>query len=315
MEANFSGLITRICDSRVLEPDAEADACGPAFERFVRDRMDEWHAALDAFDQQGTEGLSREVFITRSAKELAVRANPLALGKRTSALAAALRRLTAYDPSDTASPPMVAALRSAWEPAFQRSSVWKKTSSLFNEQWPAPWVVLACRAVVREARALQLDRPSPIEPWLALWARGVWAVPYGDGAVGVWVPRADEGEEGIARALTECRESLWNVEDSVAFGFMPPRSMVGPGCHGVVFFGPGPTDGIDQTSGVWLIPPMPSATVNPPMPTNMPMPPRDPVIGSPSVAAEQASSKQESEREQPESPPTMLDRLRRWIKK
>ncbi len=100
--------------------------------------MDEWHAALDAFDQRGTEGLSREVFITRSAKELAERANPLALGTRTSALVAALRRTTAHDPLDTASVSMVRALRAAWEPHFQRSAVWQRTSTQLNEQWPVP---------------------------------------------------------------------------------------------------------------------------------------------------------------------------------
>ncbi len=177
-------------------------------------------------------------------------------------------------------------------------------------------MVLACRAVVREARKLQLDHPSPIDPWLALWARGVWAVPYNDGAVGVWVPRADEGVDGIARALSECRESAWKLEESAAFGFMPPRSMVGPGCHGVVFFGPGPTDGIDPSLGVWLVPPMPHETVNPPMPQRMPKPtaPSDPRPIHPPIAAPQGSRPQEDSREAPESSTTMLDRLRRWFK-
>lgn len=349
MQSNVEALIAQLCELRVLDPDAEAEALGAhfePFEQFVRDRMDEWHAAIDAFDQQGTDSLLREVFITRSAKELAdcVRAQPV--GPRTSALAAAVRSATAFDGDDLRGQEAIAALRSQWQGRFERSERWKRATSMFCQSWTAPWVVLACRAVVREARGQSLEQPSPIAPWIALWSRGVWATPFGEGGVGLWIPTADAGADGIERALSELSVNEWNPDALACFGFMPPRSMRGPGCHGVVFFGGPQTDNIDATPALWLVPPMPMGPPpNMPMPTmNLPPPrPPTPNLPTPQPLATNVPLAPtfkpmvppptpqwppktppnpppdpplaESDATKEDEPASLLDRLRRWWKK
>lgn len=342
---SIDALVQQLCELRVLEPDAEAEACGAAFEQFVRDRMDEWHAALEAHDSLGADSLQREVFVTRSAKELADRVRAQPVGPRTIELARAYRGATGYDYADKQGVEAVQALRAQWEPAFHRSQRWQRATALFCQSWPVPWVVLACRAIVRETRGVALEKPSPIAPWIALWSRGVWATPYGEGAVGVWVPSADLGAEGVCSALEENLVDDWIVTEVMALGFMPPRSMRGPGCHGVGFFGGGQTDNLDPSPALWLTSPMPiGPPPNMPMPVpNLPVPvmrpptpnlPTPPIMSTniplapkpppptppptpqwPPVAQKPATDESKEPVAQEPASDSVLDRLRRWWKK
>jgi len=301
--------------------------------------MDEWHEALAAHDSRGADSLSREVFITRSAKALAARVDERPVGPRTLEFARVYRGSTGFDSGDAASVAAIRALRSTWEPAFHRSKQWQSATEKFYLSWPVPWVVLACRAVVRQARGVSLDKPSPIAPWLALWSRGVWATPFGEGGVGVWVSSADLGAEGVSNALDELHINDWGVTDLMALGFMPPRSMSGPGCHGVGFFGDGQTDYLDPTATLWLQSPMPlppppnmpmptpnlpAPTLNaqppPIMSTNIPLAPKPPP--PPPLTPQWPPSPQKTEVDSSSEPvaqeassDSILDRLRRWWKK
>lgn len=342
MESNaVDALVQQLCELRVLEPDAEADACGAEFEQFVRDRMDEWHAALDAHDARGTDSLTREVFITRSAKALADRVLAQPVGPRTLEFARAYRGATGYDHADKQGVEAVQALRARWEPEFRRSERWRRVTELFYQAWPVPWVVLACRAIVRETRGVSLEKPSPLAPWIALWSRGVWATPYGEGAVGVWVPSADLGAEGLCSALEENLVDDPIFTDLMSMGFMPPRAMKGPGCHGVVFFGAGQTDNLDPSPALWLAPPMPfGPPPNMPMPVpNLPTPvmrPPTPNLPTPPIMSTNIPLAPKPPPPTPQWPPvpqkpstdaagepvaeepasdSVLDRLRRWWKK
>ncbi len=320
MNDEIEAFIARTIELRVLEPDAEADACGSTFEQFVRDRMDEWHAAIDAFDQRGTEGLSREVFVTRSALELCQRADQNPPWTRTLALAAELRRVTACSPIDRPCIEAVAALRSRWEPGFRQSKRWQMTVSLLSPAWAVPWIVQPCREITRTIRGVWMDRPSALAPWIALWSRGVWAMPLGDGGVGVWVPPVDEGEEGIDRALSQRLVNEWTQTDLTALGFYAPHTQRGPGCGGVEFFGYTQTDLLDQQEPLSLRSRAPAMAINPgpppimpPIPTNMPMPtPNLPTPPRPVTAEAEPAPEPPTP---PDEPVSTLDRLRRWFKK
>lgn len=325
MREELSAVIDRVSELRVLEPDAEADACGAAFSQFVHDRMDEWHAALDAYDGQGVEALSREVLITRSAHELAARFAENPPWTRTLAFVAEFRRLTAYAEDDRESAEAIEALRARLEPAFRQSKHWQTAVSLLVPSYAVPWIVQPCRELVRVARKVHEDKPSPMMPWIALWARGVWAVPFGDGAVGVWVPSLDSGVDGLHRALFERRFSDWTQTPMSAMGFFVPHSDAGPGGGGgIELFGPDQTDGLSPAPPLVLRPRAPFMPINPVAPprpemmTNIPMrpPPITPQwppepVGTAPPPTDSATAPPGSQQE----PASLMDRLRRWFKK
>ncbi len=325
MREELSAVIDRVSELRALEPDAEADACGAAFSQFVHDRMDEWHAALDAYDGQGVDSLSREVLITRSSHELAARCAESPPWTRTLAFAAEFRRLTAYAEDDRASAEAIDALRARIEPAFRQSKQWQTAVSLMVPQFAVPWIVQPCREIVRVARRVQPHKPSPMTPWIALWARGVWAVPFGDGAVGVWVPPVNAAADGLDRETFGPPTAEWKQSELTALGFCPPHLYSGPGGGGgIEFFGPDQTDGLSPAPPLVLRPRTPFMPINPVAPprpemmTNAPMRPPPitpqwppaPVPTAP-PPTDPASAPPASEQE----PVSVMDRLRKWLKK
>lgn len=306
-------VIDRICELRVLEPDAEADACGPAFESWARDRMDEWHAALAAFDGEPIDGLEREVVIVRSAAELCALAEARPAQKRTQSACARIAQRPPPLMGDEVALAAIRTLRSRWEPAFRQSNAWQMAVSLLLPAYPVPWVALACREVLRAARREQLDAPSPFAPWLALMGRGAWPLPIGEGAIALWVPRADEGVAGIDRALRTQPDLFRGEREIELFGLRQPRSYIGPGGTGIEFFGPEQSARLDGAPALVLRPRMADMAPNPPGPSVNLLPIAPPTMNLPFS--------------RPELPPpdavpapepsgdSMLDRVRRWFKK
>jgi hypothetical protein len=319
--------IERLSELRVLEPDAEADACGPAFEQYVRERMDEWHAAIDAFDHQGTDALSREVIIVRDPSALRARAEGTPPGPRTEALASAIVAQTEFTAADAGATELVTALRARLEPRFLQSKSWQNAVECLSPYVPTPWVVQACRELVRDARG-DHGAPSPLAPWLALWARGAWPYPLGDGGLIVWVPRLDLGPDGVTAALATVVTTALAKTPLMRAGFTLPHAIFGPGYGGVEFFG------VEQTDGLDLAPPKvlrfrsPMMPINPMMPPtpNLPTPPRPtaspmpnvptptPNLPTPTVSTNPAVDSKRAP-DEPASEGTVLDRLRRWFKK
>jgi hypothetical protein len=305
--------IERLSELRVLEPDAEADACGAAFESFVRERMDEWHAALDAFDHQGIDSLSREVILVREPSELRARAESTPPGPRTEALASAIVAQTELDPTDARAAALVTALRARLEPEFLRSKSWQNAVESLSPYVPTPWLVQACRELVREARG-DHPAPSPLAPWLALWARGAWPYPLGDGGLIVWVPRLDLGPNGITTALATVVTTPLAKNPLMRAGFTLPHAIFGPGYGGVEFFGVEQSDGLNRAPPRvvrFRAPMMPINPMRPPTP-NLPTPPRPPIAPPPQPDTKPARIAPPDE---PASEGSVLDRLRRWFKK
>lgn len=255
----------------LLEPDAEADACGPSFEAYVRDRMDEWHNALQSWSGRSADSFARAVFVTRSARALAEYAQAHPWGEATTQACRAFddecARVFASSAEERAD---IAAVREALEPLFRQSPRWQFVSSVFPESRRVPWLMVVYMQWLWLSLATDRGRPSLMQPWVDLWCRGVWPMPVGEGAVAVWVPRLDEGAGGIDRALRECSSTaLQNVSPSAAF--TAPCFDQGPGTGGVVFGGYWQVP-FDLLPPLTLVPPkiasmhMLSATMNFPAP-------------------------------------------------
>jgi hypothetical protein len=312
--------IERLSELRVLEPDAEADACGPAFEQFVRERMDELHAALDAFDHQGTDALSREVILVRDPGALRAGAEATPPGPRTQALASAIVAQTEFTATDTGAIALVTALRARLEAGFLQSKSWQNAVESLSPYVPTPWVVQACRELVRDARGPH-EAPSPLAPWLALWARGAWPYPLADGGLIVWVPRLDLGSDGVTAALATVVTTALAKTPLMRAGFTLPHAIFGPGYGGVEFFGVEQTDGLDRAPPKVLRFRAPMMPINPMMPPtpNLPTPPRPPVAPTPNLPTPTMSTNPPVDSKPPPDEPapaeSVLDRLRRWFKK
>lgn len=312
MSEDVSAAIERVCELPVLAPDAEADACGPAFEAWARDRMDEWHAAIAAHDGGSIDGLERDVVLVRSAAELCALAASRPAGARTLALCEQVERERAQG-ARAGDAAVIRALRDRWEPAFYRSIAWQNAVGLLWPLAPVPWVALGCREVLRVARGEALDRASLYAPWLAMFGRGCWPMALGEGAVGLWVPRADEGTDGVERAIRATPERAFAVSPLRRLGLREPSCYLGPGGMGIEYFGPDQSAGLDSARPTivrWRNPEMapnpPGPNVYPPPPIVMPtmnLPTPRPVIAPPQSAPE------------PSKELSALDRLRRWFKK
>ncbi|MBL8678608.1 MAG: hypothetical protein JNK05_05560 [Myxococcales bacterium] len=257
----------------LLEPDAEADACGAAFESFVRDRMDEWHDALDRWSPGDPPTRDRTLFITRSARALVEFSEAHPSAASTVALSGKLSRKCQSLQSMPEVRAVLPRLRAALEPVFRRSKHWQKAVALLPYGWRVPWLMQAYAQCIWLS-AMRVDvLPAPFGPWLELWCRGAWPMPVGDGGVAVWVPQRGEGVEGIERELRACPFERVGMAPPTFF-FAPPCFDDGPGTGGVSLGGYEQVL-FDEAPPLVLVPPKPrmrTATFNPPPPPLWPNP-------------------------------------------
>lgn len=247
--------IERLDLSALLTPDSEADAERESFHAFAMDRLDEWHAALTDRGPIKGHPLLRRVVMVRSAKHLAKWrvSNPV-----NTRVVAAIRHV--LEPavavsSDPAEAPMIARLRAHLEPQFRGSEPWQMMVSHIDGNSAIPWVAQACFHLLWVLRN-EDDRPSPWAPLLDLWARGVWPLPVGDGALALWIPRREEALNGLKSSLFAAprgeRRELWERN----LGFCIPCKMGDVEDYGVQFFGPEQTGKVDSIPPLALVEPL-----------------------------------------------------------
>ena len=126
-----------------------------------------------------------------------------------------------------------------------------------------------------------------------------------------WVPRADEGTDGIDRGLRATSEREFVLSPLRRFGLREPCCYLGPGGMGIEFFGPDQSAKLDGAPPLVMRPRRPEMAPNPPVPNAFPPPNVMPTMNLPTPRPVIAP---------PDSTPepsgdSMLDRLRRWFKK
>lgn len=295
-----------MADLPLLCPDAEADAAGSSFQSFAEDCLDQWHAAIEEVMPVRKEPLSKRLIVTRSAHELVrwYATNPLS--SRIDAVMSWMASCCAVSLLTPATTDAVGKLRSAWEPVFRQSERWQIAARCMPVKEGVPWVIHGCAELLWECGQSE-DVPSPWAPWLALWGRGVWPTPLGDGALGLWIPRLDEGPAAIERELLALEPGTPYRGPARYLGFSPPRVEYTPGRNGVGFFGPEQSCRMDTLPELYIVPPPPPDPFAPPPTFN------------PSPAEFQAMMKKSRESTpRPESDTgavTVIERLRRWFRK
>lgn len=221
--------IERMGELRFLLPDSEADAAGPAFEAFVRDRLDEFHAALECAvalkDQPFQQSFSREVRITRSGRDLLQWSQEQPLSARFEVLGQWLLRqcLPRHTVVEDAA---IALLRQRLEPLFRQSEEWQEVVAWLPLTNGVPWIVHLCAEAVALCRQheSQSHDPLPWSPLVALWCRGVWPMPTGDGGLAVWIPQSKLGALGVYHEFRTWGAYLPAISACGRVGFLPPES-------------------------------------------------------------------------------------------
>ncbi|MDP3274421.1 MAG: hypothetical protein Q8Q09_04450 [Deltaproteobacteria bacterium] len=319
---SLHGLIARLAELRPLTPDAEADACGTEFEQFVRDRMDEWHAALAAREGTDSASFAGQIEMVRTYGELHVHCNAHRLSERVvqvlDGVDAELQLHRQKPDIDAAVVRVMDALR----PEFVRSMRWQSVVERVDLGVSIPWLVhaLAESVLCVISQTQVTSELSLFAPWIALWERGVWPVPIGDGGIAVWIPRADEDALAMVTAMASSSSRVKAPSASAArLGFVPPR--VSPVMIEGVSYG-----GALQTAGLDTQPALQWRPMGPPPTMNLPMSPfLNPYEEYPPVAAgygappgplmpptriPEINLAQPPTREPPQS---ALARLRRWL--